>query len=368
MVAAGALGWSEVASQTCDQGVSFGQLQDGAVERAWEGAAILEGLNPGLLPKGPRWRAFLWKLRRHWAIVLRPEAGDSDGEEAAACQVDTDLLRYPSATALDEVPRGSLFLVYELLVDSRSKAFFLRFCVHPTFDVARSNVQELGCFGPLRLEDVAGRAIGVIRRYRQYGVIGCNCQHFAVDFLKELDVEASVRTDDLRAEQAAERGVKAFSMAHGAFRGLSAVVGGYSQASAATSAAGAAAGAGGAGAVVMSAHILAGVAVGYAASAALGKGYLWVCKRHRRVDSGTSADEVPSLRAGEGLDEALEEAMAAMEATERNLEDAAVEAAHHATAEAAAPGAVGAVAAASAEAVGEPHGELLEGSGGAPSS
>mmetsp|Transcript_68919 Transcript_68919/g.213787 ORF Transcript_68919/g.213787 Transcript_68919/m.213787 type:complete len:316 (+) Transcript_68919:100-1047(+) len=264
------------ASATLEKVASYGNRQDRANEELREGIDIIERQNPALRQEF-QWRAFLWRMRRHWAVVVQPDMGD----EAVLARVDTDLLRKcaPAADqASKEVPVSSLFVVLELVVPpAESRDFYLQFCVYPEFDTERDGAQYIGNFGPLGLAGVAEKAIQVICHYRSYGIIGCNCQHFAVDLLQKLGLEAgSCVPDDQRAEEAAAWGVRAYSISAGIAKG----VGGC--------AAVAATGAASAGAAVLSAHLVIGCAVGYVGGTAIHRGYKWLCQQHRREDAAGS--------------------------------------------------------------------------------
>mmetsp|Transcript_59228 Transcript_59228/g.158638 ORF Transcript_59228/g.158638 Transcript_59228/m.158638 type:complete len:316 (-) Transcript_59228:67-1014(-) len=274
-------------SATLHQVVCFGRLQDVANSNVREAAQILQCLNPPLR-KELRWRALLWCARRHWAVVLRPCLGP----DGASARVDGDLLRAGTAgstAAITSVPPECLYLVFELLVTGSKRDFFLRLSVFPDFKEHRSNVHDLGFCGPLGLHEISERAISVISRYRAYGLIGCNCQHYALDLFHELDIDTPAKiTDDQRVEEAAARGIQTYSVVVGIAKGVSASVG------VATTGIGCV---GVAGVLLLSAHVAAGCAVGFAGGVFLQAGYQWVCRQHRREELA------PRTRGGSFTDE-----------------------------------------------------------------
>mmetsp|Transcript_9200 Transcript_9200/g.21832 ORF Transcript_9200/g.21832 Transcript_9200/m.21832 type:complete len:316 (+) Transcript_9200:40-987(+) len=260
------------ASATLHQVSCFGRLQGAANSNVREAVQILQCLNPPLR-LNLRWRALLWRSRRHWAVVLLPDLGPG----GFPARVDGELLRggaSDASSAIINVPSNCLYLVFELLVANRDCDFFLRLSAFPSFDARRGNVLDLGPYGPVRLEQLAERAIGVIGRYRAYGLIGCNCQHYALELCRELGVKTpATRTDDRRAEEAAARGFQAYSLGVGIAKGVSAALG------AAATGIGCA---GAAGALLLSAHVAAGCAVGFLGGVALEGGYEWLCRQHRQ--------------------------------------------------------------------------------------
>eukprot|EP00413_Alexandrium_margalefii_P033232 CAMPEP_0204572552 /NCGR_PEP_ID=MMETSP0661-20131031/39529_1 /ASSEMBLY_ACC=CAM_ASM_000606 /TAXON_ID=109239 /ORGANISM="Alexandrium margalefi, Strain AMGDE01CS-322" /LENGTH=334 /DNA_ID=CAMNT_0051580915 /DNA_START=46 /DNA_END=1050 /DNA_ORIENTATION=- len=273
-------------SATLHQVACFGKLQDTANSNVREAAQILHCLNPPLR-KEVCWRALLWRSRRHWSVVLRPALGP----DGCAVRADGDLLRGDGGSvdrAICAVPSNCFYLVWELLVASHHRDFFLRLSVYPDFDAQRDNVLDLGFCGPLALREISERAIGVISHYRAYGLIGCNCQHYALDLFHDLGVKAPPAVpDDQWAEEAAARGFQAYSLGMGIAKGVGASVG------VATT------GVGAAGALLLSAHVAAGVAVGFAGGVAMQSGYQWLCRLHRREeqdephDAATSQQEQP---------------------------------------------------------------------------
>mmetsp|Transcript_28988 Transcript_28988/g.65598 ORF Transcript_28988/g.65598 Transcript_28988/m.65598 type:complete len:132 (-) Transcript_28988:59-454(-) len=129
-------------------------------------------------------------------------------------------------------------------------------------------------------------------------MIGCNCQHFAHELLKDLGVPAAADliTEDQLAEQAAARGLRGFSLVTGISKGVA----GASALAATTGGVvtGAAVG-------VLSAHIVAGVAVGWVGSVAVRGAYNVVCDLHRRRGSSSTSIETsaPSVETAGGKDD-----------------------------------------------------------------
>lgn len=263
------------ASAALQEVACFGRLQDTANSNVREATRILQCLNPPLR-KELRWHAFLWCARRHWAVVLKPALGP----DGACVRVDSDLLRAgarETSLAICNVPSNCMHVVLELLVASPARDFFLRLSVFPDFEARRGNVHDLGFCRPLCLQEISERAISVISQYRAYGLVGCNCQHYALDLLHELGIETPAKMpDDQRVEEAAARGFQTYSVAVGVAKGVSASVG---VATTGISCVGAA------GALLLSAHVAAGCAVGFAGGVVLQAGYQWVCRQHRKEES-----------------------------------------------------------------------------------
>lgn len=260
-------GGSQTARATFAQASSFGGLSEGDVA---ERVGILEALNPFFRRK-IRFRVFLWKTGRHWAVVLQP---DPDGADDRPARVDSDLLRKASdsqaASAVQEepvrdVPLDQLFVVFELLVAPNS--FYLRVSIHPSFDLSRKNVEDHGITPLLPLKEVADNAQQVVRRFSSYGIFGANCQHFAAEFLKKLNVSEDrlLVTEDQRAARAAAKGVGAVGVAGAGAAGYTAVGAGV----------GMTAVLGGAGLLVLA---------GGAAMLGVHKGYDRLYREHRKSD------------------------------------------------------------------------------------
>lgn len=162
---------------------------------------MIVGMNPKMLRRKLPWQMYLWRKGRHWALVLRPF-----GEQFLARVVD-DFVYNAQFCFNAEISSSRLCLVYELLVD-KDELFFLMLSAKPDFCSARSNVQPLGVTQPLGLLDVQSHALTVIRNYKKYSFIGCNCQHFAYDLACSLGASKTVSPEDkamaLAARESAE--------------------------------------------------------------------------------------------------------------------------------------------------------------------
>ncbi|CAE8637145.1 unnamed protein product [Polarella glacialis] len=289
---------------------SYGNLPAAALDQVFEGAQILEALN-AVLKQRLHWYVYLWRSRRHWAVVLRPDLDHEDPTLLA--RVDTDLLRKTSSLrasaaspeepgdeteqneVMVQIPARRLFLTFELLLSSgASQDFFPRLRVYPDFDISNDNVEMCGFSGPQALSELSALAQQVVCRYRMYGLLGCNCQHFASDFLTELRTGAadgSPLPDDVRLSQAAETGVRAISIVNGLAKGISGAKAAFALSSSviiggAPACAGTAVAA--CGLAVLTGHVLLGCAVGAVGSASIRRSYEWLHSRHRR-----QADDPP---------------------------------------------------------------------------
>lgn len=168
-----------------------------------ERSTMILGLNPKTLRVSRPWRIFLWRSKKHWAIVLQPE-----GEAFYARLVD-DVLRNPTHTQQIEVASSRLFLVFELLTyrgHNFKEEFYLQVGAKPDFDILHSDVTNLGKVGAHTFQQLVDKAAGVVRQYRRYGVIGCNCQHFVVEFAQALGVERDLKTEDEAAASSLTEG------------------------------------------------------------------------------------------------------------------------------------------------------------------
>lgn len=170
-----------------------------------ERSAMILGLNPKALRVSRPWRVYLWRSRHHWAIVVQPE-----GDSFRARLVD-DVLRNPTYARSIEVASGQCFLVFELLTyrgDNLKEEFYLQIGAKPDFETWQKDVTNLGRVGPLDYHQLTNKATSVIQQYRRYGFIGCNCQHFAVEFAQALGVERNLKTeDDVAASNLTEGGI-----------------------------------------------------------------------------------------------------------------------------------------------------------------
>ncbi|CAE6924020.1 unnamed protein product [Symbiodinium natans] len=191
-----------------------------------------------------------------------------------------------------QLPVSQTYVVIELLVaEWPCEEFFPYLSVFPSFDPVKENVADFGAAGPCTLEHIAEQAMEVMKSYRMYGLVGCNCQHFAVDVLKRLPgIKDAPSPDDQRLAEVIERSARAISITNGVLKGLfcaktastlgsSLATGGLAGGAAGTMALGI-------GAAVLTGHILCGCAVGAAASTGVRKTYEWVSNRHRRAEEG----------------------------------------------------------------------------------
>lgn len=177
--------------------------------------------------------------------------------------------------AIAEVPLFQLFIVFDLVLASDSQCFGLRLQVNPFFDPRRDNVQSLGVVGPLRLLDVTEKAIETIHNFCSYGIIGGNCQHFAVSLLRSLGISEeqsdALFTEDQRMAEVASRTVLGGYALGGAAKGAAAMLGG--------------------GAVgVVAGHVLLGMSLASLGYGVITKGYEYTCEHHRRPAETTSAE------------------------------------------------------------------------------
>jgi hypothetical protein len=149
---------------------------------------MIQGMNPTSLRAVRDWHVYLWPQKRHWSLVLSPA-----GDIFTARLVD-DFLHHAQECCSLEVPSSQLFLVFELLVDGHDP--YLTLSVKPDFAPDASQVQKLGMVGPMDSAEVMRRATAVVRRYRGYSLVGCNCQHFVSDFATRLGSRTRIPTED----------------------------------------------------------------------------------------------------------------------------------------------------------------------------
>jgi len=140
--------------------------------------AMILGMNPKELRKLRIWYVHLWQRKRHWALVLWP------GGEPFQARIVDDFVHNATHCYSAEVSSARLFLVYELLVEQGEP--YLMLSVKPDFDPRCDQVRPLGLVGPASFEDIGARALSIVRGYRRYSFIGCNCQHFAIEFVVSL--------------------------------------------------------------------------------------------------------------------------------------------------------------------------------------
>jgi len=151
---------------------------------------MILGMNPKELRKPRSWCVFLWFQKQHWSLVLRPE-----GEPFQVRVVD-DFVHNASHFYNAEVPSTRLFLIYEMLVADGKP--YLMLSAKTDFDPNYEMVRPLGLVGPVSFENLEQHALGIVRCYKRYSFIGCNCQHFATEFATSLGASQvdSVLTDD----------------------------------------------------------------------------------------------------------------------------------------------------------------------------
>jgi len=211
-----------------------------------ERAAMILGMNPRVLRERMMWNVYLWKQKQHWSVVLQPKDATRD------VRISDDFIRHNSDEEFQTtVPANKLFLVYELLLATTDP--YLMLSVKPDFCPERQLVLHCGFVGPMAFEELSLAALQVFHCYKGYSIVGCNCQHFAADFIYTLGVPEAIATEDAQYVDVAAQGAAVVSAA-GASLGLAAVTG----------AAGAS--------VAMSAMVplLAGVAAGAGSAGVLG--------------------------------------------------------------------------------------------------
>jgi len=270
--------------QNCNRKGQDDYASNTMVER---GAMIL-GMNPRPLRTPRMWSLCLWLKRHHWVLVAQPL-----GEDFTARIVD-DFVHNAQFCFSVEVPCSQFFLVYELLVEP--SGFFLMLSVKPDFNVQSESVCSLGTVGPLCFEELQEHAISVVRRYRSYSLVGCNCQHFATDLA--LSLGASPK--DLPKDEAT-------AIAHAASDGA-VTVGTASVIVAATAAIGAccASAAGPTAASLLGAVpvVLSSVAVGATAVGAIGGLALFtLAGGYKALYDGLREDEADAVQCPEGAND-----------------------------------------------------------------
>lgn len=180
---------------------------------------MLELLNQELLTSPANWNAYLWMNGRHWAVVLLPALEGqlrvysghvkmSRFEEAKEAEQDLKML-----------PADKVFIVLELLVHNAEKDFYPCFSIYPGFDTNRQNVQACGLIEGHTPLSLAEKAAEVIRSYEKYGVVGCNCQHFANDLFDGLGISCPM-PEDQWIMKALGRCARVAITANGVFKGI----------------------------------------------------------------------------------------------------------------------------------------------------
>lgn len=238
-------------------------LHNTGIDDVRETVAILMASNRQCLQSQIRWCAFLWRRSHHWEVAIRPSC------DPCKVRVDSDLLHEKLQLAspdlaVHEVSSANLFLIFDLVIGSETDDFSIRLKVDPSFDSGWGNVQSLGCFGALGLNEIAERAITAIGTFDSYSMIGGNCQHFAIEFLGNLGIrDSSLVPEDQQAAQVTRQIVRVSYMVGGVAKAGAAVV------------------AGGTVGVVVG-HVALGVAIAGMGYAAVGQGYDRLCERHRK--------------------------------------------------------------------------------------
>lgn len=163
---------------------------------------MILGMNPRELRKTRPWYVYLWPKKRHWALVLQPQGAPFQA------RIADDFVHNAMHCYNAEVSSAHLFLVYEMLAESEP---FLMLSVKPDFDPYDELVHPLGMVVPATFEDLEQCAIAVIKRYRRYSLIGCNCQHFVTEFAASIGVPGveKLLPDDEAFVQSAEDASKA---------------------------------------------------------------------------------------------------------------------------------------------------------------
>mmetsp|Transcript_46500 Transcript_46500/g.131472 ORF Transcript_46500/g.131472 Transcript_46500/m.131472 type:complete len:337 (-) Transcript_46500:256-1266(-) len=196
------------------------ELGQGATATFRERGSMILGMNPRKLREQRTWSVYLWQMRHHWALVLRP------GGEAFTARIVDDFVRNAHHCFNAEVGSANFFLVYELLVEAGD--LFLMISVKCDFDPDYDLVQWLGEVGPLSFEDIELHALAVVGHYRNYCLVGCNCQHFATDLARSLGAPLSLTPEDeavvcAASDSAAALGTMGISIATAAATGALAV-------------------------------------------------------------------------------------------------------------------------------------------------
>ncbi|CAE7441020.1 unnamed protein product [Symbiodinium sp. CCMP2456] len=284
--------------------VCYGNLRANAMAEFQERAQLFQLLNKKDLEEDLHWDVYLWMIKRHWALVFHPrldeasEAG-SKPDVHHELRVDSDYLRRGDGQGcVVQIPVNQAYVVIELLVaEWPCEEFFPYLSIFPGFDESKENVANFGTAGPCKLEYITEQAMEVMRSYRMYGLVGCNCQHFAVDVLKRLPgIKDAPSPDDQRLAEVIEKSAQAISITNGVLKGLfcaktastlgsSLATGGVAGGAAGTMALGV-------GVAVLTGHILCGCAVGAAASTGVRRGYEWVSNRHRRAEQAADGAEL----------------------------------------------------------------------------
>jgi len=184
--------WASGEAVCCGDGQEAGEADVDRFEAAagvlQERTAMILGMNSRALRARRRWSMYIWRQKRHWALVLQPF-----GEVFTARIVD-DFVHNAQHCFSEEVPSSQLFLVYELLLDHAEP--FLMLSVKPDFQLDRRSVFSLGVSERMTLLDLQNHALQAFGRFRCYSFIGANCQHFAADMASGLGARTRINPDD----------------------------------------------------------------------------------------------------------------------------------------------------------------------------
>lgn len=279
--------------------LSYGYLQSTYLDVFVQDVQQFQEINQDL--QEPRsWNTYLWMNRRHWAVVLQPVF---EGHQIRQLCVDksnvkgSEFEEDTSMSLIKPLRADRTFVVMELLVSYSQKDFFPSFSIYPSFDTSRSNVQACGMIEGHTPLSIAQKATDVISSYEKYGLLGCNCQHFAKDLLDLLGIHCPM-PEDQYAMEAMARSLRVLITVNGICKGVAcakaaATMTGCVAGAAAAGPVGAAGAAGylGAGALSITAHSLLGCAVGNGFFLGIEKGYQWVSKKHRRDVQEPQASE-----------------------------------------------------------------------------
>lgn len=165
--------------------------------------AMILGMNPKSLRQSIHWNLFMWPKKHHWALVVQPA-------EDFLVRIVDDFAYSPSHCFSSEVPSARFYLILELLLEGN--IFFPLVSVKSDFISDMPNVLPLGLVGPMNLVQIEQHALEVIASYKNYSLIGCNCQHFAADVALALGAPRP-KPDDERLAQSAASGANAVGAA-----------------------------------------------------------------------------------------------------------------------------------------------------------
>lgn len=166
--------------------------------------AMILGMNPKSLRQSIHWNLFMWPKKHHWALVVQPA-------EDFLVRIVDDFAYSPSHCFSSEVPSARFYLILELLLEGN--VFFPLVSVKSDFISDMPNVLPLGLVGPMNLVQMEQHALEVIASYKNYSLIGCNCQHFAADVALALGARHRPAPEDERLAKSAASGANAVGAA-----------------------------------------------------------------------------------------------------------------------------------------------------------